>query len=111
MQVTGDSVFNRTEHNRIISTIPRRRTKHSSKMQSRYAAALASLAAQGIRFAKPDQSLYLLGYKHGMNAAMRWPEQAKPEPGSTTDKRKKQAKTVPIVRDSVLASDTTTPAK
>jgi len=90
MQATGDSGFNRAEHCKLIATIPRRRTKHKSKMQARYAAALASLAAQGIRFAKPDQSLYLLGYKHGMNAAMRWPDQAKPEAGTaSTNKRKR----------------------
>ena len=88
MQATGDSGFNRAEHCKLIATIPRRRTKHKSKMQARYAAALASLAAQGIRFAKPDQSLYLLGYKHGMNAAMRWPDQAKPEQDKPTSKRK-----------------------
>jgi hypothetical protein len=110
MQVTGDSGFNRAEHNRLIAALPRRRTKHKSKMQARYAAALASLAAQGIRFEKPDQSLYLLGYKHGMNAAMRWPVQAKQD-ASTTPKRSKQAKPVPLVRDSSTTSSRDNVAK
>lgn len=92
MSATALPELSRAEWMRSIARLPRTRSNRKSKDQARYAAALGTLASMGIKLPKPDQSLYLLGYKHGMNAAMRWPKEAASTASTDPPKQKRPRK-------------------
>src|SRR5512146_60898 len=97
MNATPDDEFDRPEHCRIIATIPRKRTKLSSILQSRYAGTLGGYARQGHKIDAPTQTAWMQGYMLGINAGMKWRE-PKPKrsgttstaPGSTTTTAKRK---------------------
>ena len=76
MQATEVSAFNRTEHNRLIATLPRKRTKQSSKLQVAIANAIRWARARGEYDANWNQAAWTAGFRAGVNHAMRWPTEA-----------------------------------
>jgi len=78
MSATPDNAFDLAEHCKIISTIPRKRTKLSSILQSRYAGTLGGYARQGHKIENPNQTAWMQGYMLGVQAGLKWPKPAKP---------------------------------
>ena len=87
MSATPKNAFDLAEHCRIIATIPRKRTKLSSILQSRYAGTLGGYARQGKKIEAPSQTAWMQGYMLGIEAGMKWPKQ--PASTASTDKRKR----------------------